>query len=156
MRIAFHTPSFSLTEALRAYTRRRLLYATGRFDDRMEDLSVRFVDVNGPRGGADKVCQLEVHLRWGERLRIEDADGDLYLAIDRAAHRLGRAVARAVARHRTARAGVSSRRSRKSRGAPLAPTVKQPSSTASSPEAGSRASASLARSAWRHEGARHD
>jgi hypothetical protein len=65
-------------------------------------------------------------------------------------------VARAVARHRTARAGVSSRRRRKSRGGPLAPTVKQPLSTGSSPEAGSRGSASLARSARWHEGARHD
>jgi ribosome-associated translation inhibitor RaiA len=123
--IAFHTPSFSLTEALRAYTLRRLLCATGRFDGLIEDLSVRFVDLNGPRGGADKLCQLEVRLRWGERLRIEDADGDLYLAIDRAAHRLRRNVARAVARHRTLRTGVSSRR----RGTSRLATIEEPSST---------------------------
>lgn len=128
MRIAFHTPSFSLTEALGAYTRRRLLYATGPFDGLIEDLSVRFVDLNGPRGGTDKVCQLEVRLRWGERLRIEDADGDLYLAIDRAAHRLRRTVARAVARHRTRRTGVSSRRRRTSSRESVAP-IEKPSST---------------------------
>jgi len=64
---------------------------------------LRMDDVNGPRGGADKRCQIVARIApWGD-FRVEGLDGDLYGAIDRAADRLDRAVAREIERRREMR-----------------------------------------------------
>jgi ribosome-associated translation inhibitor RaiA len=54
--------------------------------------------VNGPKGGADKACRMDVTLTPGGTVRVEDVDPDLYVAIDRAAHRVNRSVARRLER----------------------------------------------------------
>jgi ribosome-associated translation inhibitor RaiA len=72
----------------------------------VEEVVVRFEDVNGPRGGIDKECRLQVRLApWGA-LEVEERRADLYAAIDVAAQRLGRAVARELERRRDARDAV--------------------------------------------------
>jgi hypothetical protein len=38
-------------DALREYAERRLSFALRRFADQVQDVTVRLVDVNGPRGG---------------------------------------------------------------------------------------------------------
>jgi hypothetical protein len=58
-------------------------------------------DVNGPRGGIDKRCWIHLEL-GGKGLTIEEVDADLYVAIDRASERAGRATERAIARLRAA------------------------------------------------------
>lgn len=88
-----------MTPALRSYAERRLRFALGRFGRRVRGVVVRFEDLNGPRGGADKACRLSARSDGGP-LRVEDTDADLYAALDRAADRLGRRVARAIARRR--------------------------------------------------------
>jgi len=112
MRIAFRSRSFDLTQALRAHARQSLLYAVGRFNDAIEDVVVRFSDLNGPRGGIDKMCRFDARLVRGPVQRVEDVDHDLYAAIDRAAGRLGRSVARAVERNRRLGAGRRTWRTR--------------------------------------------
>ena len=61
---------------------------------------VRLSDINGPRGGADKCCHIQVVLPQLPDVVIEDTEVDLYAAIDRAADRAGRTVDRRLARHR--------------------------------------------------------
>jgi len=103
MRIHVRSRGFELTDALRAHAERRLLFAVGRFGRRLQSVTVRIDDVNGPRGGADKRCQILARLTpWGD-VRVEERDGDLYAAIDRATDRLDRAVARAMERRREMR-----------------------------------------------------
>ncbi|HYG66633.1 MAG TPA: hypothetical protein VD838_03205, partial [Anaeromyxobacteraceae bacterium] len=58
-------------------------------------------DVNGPKGGADKACRIDVRLRGGRAARATAVELDAYDAIDRAGRRVGRLVAREVARDRT-------------------------------------------------------
>lgn len=100
MRIHVRSRGFELTDALRAHAERRLLFALGRFGRRVVSTTLRLDDVNGPRGGADKRCQIVAYLApWGD-VRVEELDGDLYAAIDRAADRLGRAAAREMERRR--------------------------------------------------------
>lgn len=54
---------------------------------------------DGPRGGIDKRCVITMHLeRFARPIVIEDADMDAMVAIERAADRAGRTVARALAR----------------------------------------------------------
>jgi len=104
----------SLPEALAVLARRRLEFALGRFGPRVRSLAVRLKDVNGPKGGVDKVCLVAVRLTVPRcEIVIEDGDADAAVAIDRAVDRAGRAVARAVRAGRDRRgAGAEERRQR--------------------------------------------
>jgi ribosome hibernation promoting factor len=84
---------------------RRLSFALSRFGPRVRAVSVRLVDLNGPRGGIDKKCSIEARLVPRGSVRVEDTDSELPAAVDRAAARLGRAVARALERGREAAKG---------------------------------------------------
>lgn len=100
MNIEIRTRGFSLTAGLRGHVERRLDYALDRYRERISRLRVVIADVNGPRGGADKSCRLEVGLRGGGVVRVAALDADAYAAIGQAAHRAGRAVVRALHRER--------------------------------------------------------
>ena len=103
MRIHVRSRGFELTDALRAHVERRLLFALSRFGRRLRSVQLHMDDVNGPRGGADKRCQIVARLApWG-KVRVQELDGDLYAAISRAADRLDRAVAREAERRRDMR-----------------------------------------------------
>ena len=51
---------FALTTALRAFVERRLGAALRRHAVAAHRVSARLADVNGPRGGIDKSCVIEV------------------------------------------------------------------------------------------------
>ncbi len=100
MRVTIQANGFVLTEALRAYTEQRLRTALGWAGEHMRKLAVSLSDINGPRGGVDKRCKIQVQLGGGADVIIEDTEEDLYAAIDRAAERADRAVVRQVERKR--------------------------------------------------------
>lgn len=100
MRIDIQARGFSLTSALRAHTERRLRFAFARTSDQITRVAVRLGDTNGPRGGVDKFCQVQVFLSHAPPILIEDTGADLYSVIERAAHRAGRNVATHVERSR--------------------------------------------------------
>ncbi len=100
MRIVIQANGFVLTQALRTYTERRMASALGWAGERLRKLAVSLSDINGPRGGIDKRCKIQVQLGKGQEVFIEDTEADLYLAIDRAADRAERAVVRRVERMR--------------------------------------------------------
>jgi len=62
---------------------------------------VRLSDVNGPRGGVDKCCRIQIILKGLPDVVIEDVEADLYVAIDRATERAGRTVVRKVDRRKS-------------------------------------------------------
>ncbi len=100
MRIHVQSRALEHTEALHGYVQRRLLFALSRFGARVQSVRVRLDDLNGPRGGIDKRCQIDAHLGpWGD-VRIEQSAGEVHAAIDRAADRLQHAVAREMERRR--------------------------------------------------------
>lgn len=98
MRIQIQSLAFPLTAALLDHTERRLGFALARITDRIRRVLVRLGDTNGPRGGHDKFCRIQVFLEDAPPVLIEDSDGDLYAAIDRAAERAGRNVVRGLYR----------------------------------------------------------
>ncbi|HYN01865.1 MAG TPA: HPF/RaiA family ribosome-associated protein [Vicinamibacteria bacterium] len=102
MRISVRALGMEATDAIREHVERRLLFAVGRFSGRLEEVNVRLGDANGPRGGTDKTCRVVAGVGGAGQVVVEDADADLYVAVDRATSRLGRAVARAVDRRREA------------------------------------------------------
>jgi ribosomal subunit interface protein len=94
MQFHIQSQSFALTDALRGYAERRLGLALNHARDHIHRIEVRLSDINGPRGGSDKRCQIVVTLGKFPSVVIEDTECDLYVAIDRASERIGRAVAR--------------------------------------------------------------
>ena len=100
MQMDIQSQGFSLTEGIRDYVMKRLAYTLAHGDAAITRIIVRLSDINGPRGGDDKRCLIEVRLKAASAVVIEDTEGDLYVAIDRAAERAGRTLGRRLARQR--------------------------------------------------------
>lgn len=107
MQMDIQSQGFTLTDGLRDYLMKRLAYGLNHGGDFITRVTVRLSDINGPRGGADKRCFIEVRLKQLPAVVIEDTEADLYVAIDRAAERAGRTLARRLARQREFVPGMS-------------------------------------------------
>ena len=105
MQIHIQSQGFTLTEALREHAERRLRFGLTRGSDHIRRVEMRLSDINGPRGGADKRCSIVVALESLPEVVFEDIENDLYIAIDRAADRASRSVARCLERKREHAAG---------------------------------------------------
>ncbi len=101
MQIDIQTRNFSLTDALRSHAERRLRFALTCCDDHIQRVVMRLSDINGPRGGADKRCHLQVVLDGLPDVVVEDIEADLYIAIDRATDRAERTLLRKIDRQQT-------------------------------------------------------
>lgn len=98
MKIEIKSSNFSLTEALENHVERRLQFALAPCTTHIQRVVVRLSDINGPRGGVDKCCQLQVLLTGLHDVLVKDIETDMYVAIDRAANRAGRTVRRRLTR----------------------------------------------------------
>ncbi len=103
MHLDIQSQGFDLTDAIRDYAERRLAFGLGRSAQHVSNVAVLLADINGPRGGNDKRCRIRVRLAPSLEVVVEDTQSDLYRAIDRAAERMGRTVARSLGRQRRAR-----------------------------------------------------
>lgn len=92
MKLDIRGEHLELTDDLRTHAERRLQFVLGRFGQRIARVTMHLTDLKGPRGGVGKQCRITVDMP--HRLIAEVSDADLYAAIDRAADRLGRTVAR--------------------------------------------------------------
>jgi ribosome-associated translation inhibitor RaiA len=101
MQIHIQTRDFPLTPALRNHAERRMRFALTCCDDSIQRVVMRLSDINGPRGGADKRCKLQLVLAGLPDIVIEDTEADLYVAIDRATGRAGRTLVRKLDRQKT-------------------------------------------------------
>lgn len=97
MRHEFRYKNSHRSEAAETYARKRAKLALDRFVERIDVLSVKFEDLNGPKGGVDKRCTVEVRGRVLPRIASAQADNYL-VAADRAFHKLERSLARACER----------------------------------------------------------
>ena len=100
MQLDIQTKGFSLTESLRNYTAKHMKFALHRNNKHILRACVRLADINGPRGGVDKRCQIELKLAGQNSIVIEDTEADLYVAIDRACERCMRTLTRRLERSR--------------------------------------------------------
>ena len=100
MNIDIQSQDFPLTSALFDHAERRLRFVLIRRIDRIQRVVVRLGDNNGPRGGIDKFCRIQVYLLDAHMAVIEDIGLDMYAVIDRAADRVGRVVVKHLDRSR--------------------------------------------------------
>ncbi|MDP3440353.1 MAG: ribosome-associated translation inhibitor RaiA [Azonexus sp.] len=100
MQIVIQARGFELSGGLRQHIERRLRFALDWAQHHVRNVSVRLSDLNGPRGGKDKRCHIQITATGGSNLVIEDTRTDLYAAIDQATDRAGRTLARRVERQR--------------------------------------------------------
>jgi hypothetical protein len=91
----------SLDAGDRAYIRRKLGMKLGKFARAIERVSVRVRDVNGPKGGVDKLCAIKVVLGRLPSVVVEQQHASLQGAMDGALRRIAVAVRRSVQRRTT-------------------------------------------------------
>jgi putative sigma-54 modulation protein len=95
--------NLSVSDALRSYMERSLRAGLAGVSRHLEQIDVRLSDVNGPRGGIDKLCGIRVVLRRAGVVFVHASDGDAYSTVDKAAARLKSAIGRRLGRQRSKR-----------------------------------------------------
>jgi ribosomal subunit interface protein len=100
MELSVRGLNFDLTDAILEHVRRRLAQGLSRHAPRLHGLTVRVSDLNGPRGGPDKRCHIEVAAAGAGRFCVDEVHADLYRAVDRAVGRLRRQLDRELGKLR--------------------------------------------------------
>jgi putative sigma-54 modulation protein len=109
MRIRVKAVNIALDGRTRAEIEQRMQVSLGRMERRILRVDVRVADQNGPRGGVDIACLVEVRLRPRGRLFVEETDLDLRGAVNRAADAAATTVSRNLERARDLRRRPSTR-----------------------------------------------
>ena len=101
MQIDIQARQIPLDRSLKGYTQRRIRFALTRFDERIQRVSMWLSDVNGPKGGRDKHCRLQLALAGNTSIVIEDIHEILSVAINRAIERAGHSLVRKLDRQQS-------------------------------------------------------
>ncbi|WP_428386591.1 HPF/RaiA family ribosome-associated protein [Mucisphaera sp.] len=100
MNVDVHALNIDRSETLVQHARDRISAALERFSRRVSRVRVRLSDKNGPRGGSDMHCQMQVDVMGCGLVIVEQTDTDVYQAVDQAAERMKRTVRRAINKKR--------------------------------------------------------
>lgn len=103
MKIDVRFRGVEASNALREHVRRRVHFQMSRFGNAVHSVVVRIGDINGPKGGEDKRCQVTLRGSRLGPLTIEDLSADVHSALDTALERAARAAGRDIERKRAAR-----------------------------------------------------
>jgi putative sigma-54 modulation protein len=98
MRVSVRGKRIKVGAELRVAVERQVYLALGRFADVVRTVEVTLADVNGPRGGIDKISRIVVLLKRTDKVVAEATDVTVMAAIDRTCYRVKRLVSRAVER----------------------------------------------------------
>ena len=90
----------ALEPAVREHLDRRMARQFGKFALHIERMTVRFRDLNGPRGGKDKRCELKLVLSGLPSVIVRQQHASPQAAMDGALRRVEYAVRRSVQRRR--------------------------------------------------------
>jgi ribosomal subunit interface protein len=100
MNITLVDSNIPTTPAMLSHVNSRISTALDRFADRINEIRVHVVDANGPRGGVDKVCAIQVHIPRSPVIVVTHAAADYYEAVSAAVHRLKATLGRRLTRRR--------------------------------------------------------
>lgn len=105
MHVELKTNAIDQVEDLQYRIDRRLRFALARFGDRIGRVVVFLSDLNGPKGGIDKSVRVLTRIDGIGLVVAMVVDSDWTVAVDRAAHRIGQNVSRALIRQRQRMSG---------------------------------------------------
>jgi ribosome-associated translation inhibitor RaiA len=100
MKVSIQGHGLQLSKGERHHAARQLLFA---FDWARHDIltvTLQLSDINGPRGGVDKRCQLRISHQRVRDVIVEDVAPDVTQAVSRAVDRAARTLQRRVGRAR--------------------------------------------------------
>ena len=100
MQIRVRTDRVACSTGLTEDAEQRVRRAIGRVTRRVTRVGVRLFDLNGPRGGVDKACEVTVSLARAGTVRYRAVAESVGVAIRRAAAGTREAVARRLALRR--------------------------------------------------------
>jgi hypothetical protein len=95
MKIEIRAPKGRLTKVQRAKVRRSLDLAASRLGDKRARVLVRIQNGGLPTAPKDMLCRIDLFVR-SRKLRVDEIDSELLVAVRRAVSRACRAVARAL------------------------------------------------------------
>ena len=102
MEIAVRVRQLGWNDELQEQVERSIDHAVDRHRNRIDRVSVYLTDLNGPRGGSDKLCHITADLRGVRPVLILETGDDLITVVNRAARRLGYRIGRSIHRGRVA------------------------------------------------------
>lgn len=100
MHINIQTPGIDRSPIIEARIRDQISRALAHCKPMVTRADAFLKDVNGPRGGRDKLAMIRVCLQDHNPVVVESVHEDFYAAIDVSARRLRRAVKRKLGRQR--------------------------------------------------------
>ena len=103
MRVHVFARNVALAPSLAEFIERRLQFALGRFASRVDDVTVRLEDLNGPRGGIDQQCRIEANVVPSAWKTAVAKGASIHAAVCQAVDKIARAVRKDLARRRTRR-----------------------------------------------------
>jgi hypothetical protein len=98
MTIPIRVRGIELTDELSKGVERSILFAVDRYAGKLHDVSVYLADLNGPKGGVDKLCQITAILSQGNPVLILEKGTEVLPTVNRAARRLGHRIGRNIQR----------------------------------------------------------
>ncbi|MCU0683579.1 MAG: HPF/RaiA family ribosome-associated protein [Polyangiaceae bacterium] len=103
MHVQVRLRGLDVPDVVREAIGRRIHFALGRFGGRLRSAVAFVVDENGPRGGIDKRCRVELRLRDGGSLIVERSGDRVLATVDETLDRTARALVRHLERPRGGR-----------------------------------------------------
>jgi putative sigma-54 modulation protein len=99
MTIAIRVRGIEWTDELRKEVERSVEFAVDRYHAHVSHVSVYLMDLNGPKGGADKLCQITAELRrGGNAVLILEKGSEVVPTVHRAVGRLRYQIGRGIQR----------------------------------------------------------
>ena len=98
MRIHVKALGFQTGAVLERHVLRRVQAALSHVAGQLGRVVVRILDANGPRGGLDKTCSIQLATPGRPVLVVSAVADDYYAAVDLASRRVGRAASRMLQR----------------------------------------------------------
>lgn len=107
MRTTIQSNDFPLTKPLKSFILRQADKNRPLHTDQVTSVNVHLKDVNGPKGGTDKECVVEVRLSQLPSIVVKRRTVDAYISIRQALGRASRVVNRRLSRNRDKRVDVT-------------------------------------------------
>jgi putative sigma-54 modulation protein len=103
VKIQVRSVNLQLDARTRAEVERKVRAALGRLSPHIQRVVVRVADRNGPRGGEDIACAVEIRVRPHGAVFVEETDIDLAGAVSQAAETAAVTLVRTLQRSRDVR-----------------------------------------------------